>query len=203
MVAIIDYGIGNLASVKNILDRVGAHAVIAQDKSQIGEASHLIIPGVGSFDSCMRAFSNSDLQEPIMEKVFSEKIPVLGICVGAQMMTDSSEEGSEKGLGWIAGKTIKFRTAENPGIKLPHMGWEDVVVNEHCSLMLGFKEMPRFYFAHSYHFSLENEQEVIGKADYGYSFPCAFAAENIFGVQFHPEKSHRFGMKLLSNFCSL
>lgn len=203
MVAIINYGIGNLLSVLNMLERIGVDAVISDDTSEINSASHIIIPGVGHFDSCIKQFRGSGLDVLITKKVIEEKSPVLGICVGAQMMTGRSEEGTESGLGWIKGITIKFRASGNNAVKVPHMGWEDVAVKSECPLWKDIPEPPRFYFAHSYHFDLEHASDVAATAVYGYPFACAFWRGNIYGVQFHPEKSHRFGMKLLANFCNL
>jgi imidazole glycerol-phosphate synthase subunit HisH len=203
MVAIIDYGVGNLASILNMHRRLGIDAVITGDSGVIGEADRLLIPGVGHFDTCMQNFNTSGLRPLVEKRVLEEKIPVLGICVGAQMMTRGSEEGREKGLGWVNADTIKFRLDGSGGLKVPHMGWTDLHPKMESGLWAEMPGEPRFYFAHSYHFSFDSNEYVTGTADYGYEFVCAFRKDNIYGVQFHPEKSHKYGMKIIANFSGL
>jgi imidazole glycerol-phosphate synthase subunit HisH len=203
MIAIINYGIGNLASILNMLKRLGKTAVITADKTEVKKAGKLIIPGIGHFDQCMLNFNKSGFRELVEERVLQGRVPVLGICVGAQMMTAGSEEGAEKGLGWVDAETIRFNIPDQPQLKIPHMGWTDVQLQSPSVLLKDFPQEPRFYFVHSYHFRFSNPAQVIATAHYGYDFPCAFQHRNIFGVQFHPEKSHRFGMKLLENFANL
>jgi glutamine amidotransferase len=203
MVAIIDYGVGNLTSILNMHRRLGIDAVITGDTDLIERADRLLIPGVGHFDTCMQNFSGSGLRPLVERRALEEKIPVLGICVGAQMMTRGSEEGSEKGLAWVNADTVRFRLNEDSGLKVPHMGWTDLKPEMASGLWAEMPEEPRFYFAHSYHFSFDSPEYVIGTADHGYDFVCAFRKENIYGVQFHPEKSHKYGMRLIANFAAL
>jgi glutamine amidotransferase len=203
MVAIIDYGVGNLTSILNMHRKLGIDAMVTGDAGRIQEADRLLIPGVGHFDTCMQNFNNSGLRSLVEKRALAEKIPVLGICVGAQMMTRGSEEGKEKGLAWVNADTIKFRLDGSSRLKVPHMGWTDLQPKTASELWVEMPEEPRFYFAHSYHFNFDSIEYVTGTADYGYDFVCAFRKENIYGVQFHPEKSHRYGMKLIANFAAL
>jgi imidazole glycerol-phosphate synthase subunit HisH len=199
--AIINYGVGNLASVKNMLKRVNIPAVITEDPSEIAAASHIILPGIGHFDYCMQQFNNSGLRDTIEHLVHAKNIPVLGICVGCQMLMEKSEEGNEKGLGWIKGEVVKFKTGDLPaGYKIPHMSWTDIIINGDQLLYEGLKDA-RFYFVHSYHIKTD-EQNVSAFAAYGHRFTASVQKGNIQGVQFHPEKSHRFGMQLYTNFAN-
>jgi glutamine amidotransferase len=201
MVTIVDYGVGNLASIQNMLRKVGVQSVISTDFAMIEEASKIVLPGVGHFDNCMKMFNASGLREIVTKKIMQEKIPVLGICVGCQMLLEGSEEGIEKGLGWVKGSVIKFNMEKLPaGLKIPHMGWTDVALAKPSGLFKNMHGDARFYFVHSYHPSIGNAEDALLTADYGYSFVAAIERENIMGVQFHPEKSHKFGMKLLENF---
>jgi imidazole glycerol-phosphate synthase subunit HisH len=203
MVAIIDYGVGNLTSILNMHRRLGIEAAITGEAALIQRADRLLIPGVGHFDTCMQNFCNSGLRSLVEKRALEDKVPVLGICVGAQMMTRGSEEGNEKGLGWVNADTVRFRLNGNSGLKVPHMGWTDLRPARTSDLWTGMPDEPRFYFAHSYHFSFDSPEYVTGTADYGYDFVCAFRKENVYGVQFHPEKSHKYGMKLIANFAAL
>jgi len=203
MLAIIDYSVGNLASVKNMLKKIGVEAVITRDAQVIAAADRIILPGVGAFDHCMQMFNGSGLRDLVTRKAMEEKVPLLGICVGLQMLGESSEEGSERGLGWVKGGSIKFRQQELGKLKIPHMGWTDVHAGKPSSLMDGYGEVPRFYFVHSYHLVLENKEDELIAANYGYDFTAGVQKGNIYGVQFHPEKSHKFGMKLLENFSKI
>jgi glutamine amidotransferase len=202
MIHIIDYGVGNLVSIRNMILKSGHSAEIVDSEKFIRDSSKLIFPGMGNFDNCMQKFEASGLREAVVNKVFNEKIPVLGICVGLQMMMESSEEGSEKGLGWLKGKTVRFdRARMNESLRIPNVGWLDVKKQKDSALLDGLIE-PRFYFAHSFHVQLDNVNDSLLTADYGYQFTAAIERGNILGVQFHPEKSHRYGMKLLGNFSS-
>jgi imidazole glycerol-phosphate synthase subunit HisH len=202
MVAIIDYGVGNLASIKNMLKKVGADAIVTSDEETIKKASKIILPGVGAFDTCAQKLNDSGLLSCLNETVVNNKIPVLGICVGMQLLTSGSEEGVLPGLNWIRGRIVKFKTELMPGgYKIPHMGWTDVHTNKKdTGLFKDMYEEPRFYFVHSYHPELEDEKNVLVYAQYGYRFAAGIINGHIMGVQFHPEKSHKFGMKLLENF---
>ncbi|WP_315819847.1 imidazole glycerol phosphate synthase subunit HisH [Paraflavitalea speifideaquila] len=199
-IVIVDYGVGNLTSIQNMLKKGGKSAIISGDADVIATASKLLLPGMGHFDNCMQKFNASGLRSLVEEKVFIDKIPVLGICVGLQMFMRSSEEGSEVGLGWIPGKTIRFNPELMKKIhKIPNMGWLDIKWRKSSPLMEGLQDA-RFYFAHSFHIQLERIEDSLVEAEYGYSFTAGVEYNNILGVQFHPEKSHRFGMQLLKNF---
>ena len=203
MLAIINYGVGNLTSILNMHKRLGVDAHITSDAEEIKKASKIIIPGVGHFDKCMQNFNSSGLR-PLVEEIYRQgDIPILGICVGAQMMTRGSEEGTEKGLGWVDADTIRFRCDKDSNLKVPHMGWTDIDVSGGSPLWREIPAEPRFYFAHSYHFLFTDDAVSIGRCHYGYAFTCAFQKGNVFGVQFHPEKSHRYGMSILKNFSIL
>ena len=202
MLTIVDYGVGNLASIKNMLKRIGVEATISSGESEIAAADKLILPGVGAFDTCAEKLMQSGLVAVLNDKVLNQKVPVLGICVGMQLLTFGSEEGKQPGLNWVEGRIIKFRQDRlAKGLKIPHMGWTEVQLNKPSLLFKGMMDMePRFYFVHSYHPELKQQEDVMIYAEYGYRFTAGIEKDNILGVQFHPEKSHRFGMKLLDNF---
>src|SRR5450432_71472 len=200
MIAIIDYGVGNLASIKNMVKKAGFESVIASDAHAIEKADKIILPGIGAFDHCMQRFNDSGLRPLVEKKVKEEKIPMLGICVGLQMLMESSEEGTEAGLGWIKGRTIKFKKEKLGDLKIPHTGWTDVQIIKETHLTKDLGDQPRFYFVHSYYVQAENKTDEMLTAFYGYEFTAAVSRENIYGAQFHPEKSHRYGMKILENF---
>lgn len=201
MLFIVDYGVGNLASIKNMLKKIGVDAEISGKEIEIGSADKLILPGVGAFDTCVMKLQQSGLQEVLNEKVLAHKTPVLGICVGMQLLLSGSEEGVLPGLEWVAGKNVKFSQEHMPpGTKIPHMGWTDVLPAKSSRLLMPLYEDTRYYFVHSYHAKLESESDALLYADYGYRFAAAVEKDNILGVQFHPEKSHKFGMQLLENF---
>jgi glutamine amidotransferase len=203
MLVIVDYGVGNLASIKNMLKKVGCDALISSNASDILSADKLILPGVGAFDTCASKLKESGLLSVLNKKALEEKIPLLGICVGCQLLMEKSEEGTEQGLGWIKGEVKKFEQQQmTDDLKIPHMGWTDVELNKPSLLFKNMYEEPRFYFVHSYYPAPINSDDVLMYANYGYKFAAAVEHENIMGVQFHPEKSHKFGMKLLENFVS-
>ncbi len=203
MITIIDYGVGNLGSVQNMLKKAGFESVLASDIASVENATKIILPGIGAFDHCMQRFNASGLRPLVTKKAAEQKIPLLGICVGLQMLMESSEEGIEPGLGWIAGKTVKFKKEKLGDLKIPHMGWTDVQISKPSSLVNVLGDQPRFYFVHSYHVQPVNPEDELLKANYGYDFTAAVSRDNIFGVQFHPEKSHKYGMKILENFSRL
>ncbi|MCB0700985.1 MAG: imidazole glycerol phosphate synthase subunit HisH [Chitinophagales bacterium] len=200
MIAIINYGLGNLTSIKNMCKRLSIDATITDDVDVIKNASHLLLPGVGHFKKGMANLHESGLRITITEEVIERGKPILGICLGAQLLTKHSEEGDVDGLGWVDANTVRFDAERLGKLPIPHMGWSDIKVREGCSLWEGLPEDPRFYFVHAYHFKFEKEEEIAATSLYGYEFACAFQKENIFGAQFHPEKSHKFGMKVLENF---
>lgn len=201
MITIIDYNTGNLGSIKNMLKRLGIASQITNDISKIEQAEKLILPGVGHFDYGMKNLHASGVVNMLNQKVLENKTPILGICLGVQLLTEASEEGTEKGLGWIKGKTIAFdKTKLAANQKVPHMGWTDVANYQQSKLFEGMFDEPRFYFVHSYHLSLEDKNDCLVTANYGYEFSAGIEHQNILGTQFHPEKSHKFGMKILENF---
>lgn len=201
MITIIDYGLGNLGSIKNMLKKIGAESEITSDIGKIRAAKKLILPGVGAFDNGMQNLDDLGLIEILNQKVKVEKTPILGICLGMQLFTNKSEEGNKSGLGWINAETIKFNTdSETKKFTIPHMGWEYISQIKSSKLLEGMYEEPKFYFVHSYHVVCKDEEDVLLRTDYILNFDSAFEKENIIGVQFHPEKSHKFGMKLFKNF---
>ena len=203
MLAIVNYGVGNLASIFNMFKKIGVQSVIADNPEQIREANKIILPGIGAFDHCMQQFNRSGLRPLVEEMVFDKKTSVLGVCVGCQMLMESSEEGNEPGLGWLKGKVIRFRQDQLPqGYKVPHMAWTDVLPANNAAIYRGIAE-PRFYFVHSYHILADDRADVTGFSEYGYEFTASVGKDHIQGVQFHPEKSHKFGMQLYSNFSKL
>lgn len=199
MVVIVNYGLGNLASVKNMLKKIGVKSVISDNNEDIVNADILILPGVGHFAKGMEGLKEKALVETLNKKVLEDKTPILGICLGMQLMTNYSEEGESKGLGWIDAKTTKFRL-ENDQLKVPHMGWTDVELRKEKDVLKQFDEIPRFYFVHSYKVMCNDETDILAVSNYGGEFHCAFRKDNIWGTQFHPEKSHKFGMQFLKYF---
>lgn len=204
MITIIDYNMGNIASIENILRRIGADAKITSDPSEILNAEKIILPGVGSFDYGMKNLNELGITQVLKEKVLNENTPLLGICLGMQLLTESSEEGTLKGLGFIKSHTIKFKSEYN-GEKLiiPHMGWDYVCPRRNEGLFKNSVNNLRFYFVHSYYVECENKEEVLATTEYGVKFASAIGKDNILGVQFHPEKSHKYGMNLLKNFVEM
>lgn len=202
MVVIIDYEVGNLTSIKKMLKKVGCpDAMISGRVEDIEKATKLILPGVGHFDYGMKQLKGSGLLEALNKRVLVDKVPILGICLGAQLLTKGSEEGIEKGLGWIDAETVKFNSNKlSSNLKIPNMGWTDVVYKKEAAL---FKDMPsdsRFYFVHTYHMVCNQREDIAVTATYGYEFTAGFIKDNIIGMQFHPEKSHKYGMQFLRNF---
>ena len=199
MVAILDYGIGNITSIFNMLKKIGASPVITHSPEIIGKSEKIILPGVGHFDYCMQQLKKAPFYDLLQQKVLQDKVPIIGVCVGCQMLMEKSEEGAEPGLGWIKGNVVRFKTNQmSTPQKVPHMAWTDVMPVNSNRLFEGL-EHPRFYFVHSYHLVCD-VQYITATANYGYNFVAAVQKDNIMGVQFHPEKSHKFGMKLYSNF---
>lgn len=199
MIAIIDYNIGNIAAVANMLRRIGLPCRITADPSEVAAADRIILPGNGSFDACMRNLRASGMVPVLEDRALKDGVPLLGICVGAQMLGTESEEGQERGLGWLDMRVRRF--PDLPGLKVPHMGWNQVTpMQPNNGLTQGMTEDTRFYFVHSYFMEPANRDDVLLQASYGIEFAAGVCRGNIAGVQFHPEKSHRFGKQLLTAF---
>jgi len=204
MLTIIDYGTGNLRSVQNMLKSLGVPSRISGARADIASASALVLPGVGHFDFGMRNLKQLDLRGVLDEQVLERKVPLLGICLGAQLLTRGSEEGNEPGLGWIAAHTRRFDVARlDPSLRVPHMGWADTAFRSASGLFAGAEPTPRYYYVHSYHIVADRPEDELCHAVHGYRFVAGVERDNIAGVQFHPEKSHRFGKQLLANFVRL
>lgn len=203
MITIVNYGMGNLGSVQNMFKRIGVPSEISGDPAVIADAVKLLLPGVGAFDAAMQKIADSGLRTILDKKVLQDKIPILGICLGMQLLTDSSEEGILPGLGWIKARTRKFRFEANSNLKVPHMGWNRVHIKKDSFLIQNLPEEPRFYFVHSYFVQCDNEEDVLTTTQYGTDFHSIIQSNNVYGAQFHPEKSHKFGMKLLENFAKI
>jgi imidazole glycerol-phosphate synthase subunit HisH len=199
MIIILEYGIGNISSISNMLKKAGVPAIISNDPAAVEQAEKLVLPGVGHFDHCMNELRKAPFFDTLQKKVLEDKTPVLGVCVGHQMLFDGSEEGDAKGLGWIPGSVVKFKPENMPaGYKIPHMAWTDVQPVTDAALFKGIEE-PRFYFVHSY-YTVCSSEHVQATAHYGNEFVASVKKDNIYGVQFHPEKSHKFGMEVYRNF---
>jgi len=201
MITIVDYGTGNLRSIANMLRHIGVDCVIAGDPGAIARAGKLILPGVGKYDFGMAALNERGLREVLNRRVLEDGVPVLGICLGAQLLTRGSEEGSLPGLGWIAADTRRFDPAATTqkGLRVPHMGWTDTAFRPESRLAQELED-PRFYYVHSYKIVADRAEDELAHADHGGRFAAGVERGNVLGVQFHPEKSHAFGMKLLENF---
>jgi glutamine amidotransferase len=199
---VIDIDMGNAGSVVNMIRKVGGNPLLTRDKFKIADANKLILPGDGAFDTGMLHLEKFDLLDLLVDKVIKKKTLFLGVCVGLQLLTKKSEEGKKAGLGWIEAETIRFKFL-NKNLRVPHMGWNTVDTNRQSKL---FKNMPknsRFYFVHSYHLVCHDNKDIVTTTNYGYDFVSSVEKDNIFGVQFHPEKSHKYGMQLYTNFLRL
>jgi glutamine amidotransferase len=203
MIVIVDYGMGNLGSVLNMFKKIGAKAKISSDLDEISRAPKILLPGVGAFDSAMARINEAGMKKVLDHKALVEKVPVLGICLGMQLLTHSSEEGELPGLGWINAKTYYFKGRIDSKLKVPHMGWNIAEVTNQSVLTADFNDELQFYFVHSYFVKAEEASSSMMKTNYGLEFDSAIVKDNIFGAQFHPEKSHKFGMKLFRNFANL
>lgn len=204
MITIIDYGLGNLSSIKNMLRRLGFSSEISSDPDIIAKAEKLILPGVGAFDHGMKSIAEKGLREVLNKKTMVEKVPTLGICLGMQLLFEGSEEGIEPGLGCIRGKVVKFNFGNGlASLKIPHMGWNTVKIKKESILVNNFLTEMCFYFVHSYHVICEKPDDVLLSTDYGGEVTASVQHGNIMGTQFHPEKSHKYGMILMKNFAEL
>lgn len=200
MIAVIDYGMGNVGSIINMLRKIGVDSVLTDDEEEINAADKLILPGVGAFDKGMQNLNERGLSDVIKKNVQLMKKPLLGICLGMQLLGRKSEEGKIEGLGLIPFDNNRFSFGENKQLKIPHMGWDVIITAGDDPLLTGLDQRQRYYFVHSYHAVCDSRENILMECDYGYLFTAAVKAGNIYGVQFHPEKSHKFGMALLENY---
>jgi len=205
MIVIIDYGMGNLRSVQKAFERQRTEAKISSDIREIKNADKLILPGVGNFKRGMQHLREYNLIEILNEKVLVDKIPILGICLGIQLFSKHSQEGDVDGLGWIDAETVKIEFSENyeKRLKIPHMGWNTLNIKKESQLFTNIKSTSAFYFVHSYHLKSHDSADVLATTNYGLEFVSAIQKDNIYGTQFHPEKSHINGLKILNNFNNL
>lgn len=199
MITIVDYGMGNLGSIRSMLKKIGFASEIVSDPGRIAGAAKLILPGVGAFDAGMENLECSGLIPVLGERVLRARVPILGICLGMQLMTHRSSEGTRTGLGWIDAEALRFEPTD-ARLKVPHMGWNRVRPVREAPLVETLPDEPRFYFVHSYYIRCRRPEDVLLTTTYGESFHSGFHRDNVWGVQFHPEKSHKFGMHLLRNF---
>ena len=204
MITLIDYGVGNIFAFQNVYKRLDIPTKIAKSSQDLTDAQKLILPGVGSFDYAMSQLNASGMREKLDELVIEKKVPVIGICVGMQMMGNRSDEGKLEGLSWIDSEILKFdENLIQQRTKLPHMGWNDVTPINNHPLFKGLEKDAIFYFLHSFYFKCNNPTDSIAFSEYGISFSSAVNRDNVYGIQFHPEKSHQYGEKLLYNFANL
>jgi imidazole glycerol-phosphate synthase subunit HisH len=201
MIRIVDYGVGNIQAFLTMFKRLGIEALRARSADELADAERLILPGVGAFDHAMQMLNESHMRPALESAVLDRKVPVLGVCVGMQMLAAGSDEGVLPGLNWVPGRVHAFAAHPQAAqLPMPHMGWNDVKPVPGHPLFAGFEPQPRFYFLHSYYFECEQPQHVAAKAHYGLDFDCMVSNGHIHGVQCHPEKSHSFGAQLLKNF---
>ncbi|MFA6075371.1 MAG: imidazole glycerol phosphate synthase subunit HisH [Negativicutes bacterium] len=204
MIAIVDYGVGNIRAFANIYSSLGISFKIASKLSDFDSVTKIILPGVGAFDYAMSRLHLSGLRDKLNELVLERKMPVLGVCVGMQMLARSSEEGTLSGLGWIDGEVKKFDSSLlNQGLNIPHMGWNNIVLSKYNKITKDLETAPRFYFLHSYYFCCSCADDVVAITEYGDKFASVVNSDNVYGIQCHPEKSHNNGITLLKNFWEL
>jgi glutamine amidotransferase len=202
VIAVLDYGMGNIGSMLNMMKRIGRSASIVSNAVELKSADKIILPGVGSFDAAMKKINSvSGLRQVLEAKVLQQRVPLLGVCLGMQLLTRGSEEGRIPGLGWIPADTVRLPSL--PGLKVPHMGWNIAMPVNKSTIARDIQDDARFYFVHSYCVHVDDTKHAIMRTHYGCVFDSAIGYENIYGVQFHPEKSHRFGMEILRNFASI
>jgi glutamine amidotransferase len=202
-VAIVDYGMGNLHSVKRKLERVGVHPQVTSEPDELLGADKLVLPGVGHFGKAMEHLGTMGLLPALHEAVMAKGTPILGICLGMQLFARGSEEGGAEGLGWIDADVVRFDIDDTRRFKVPQMGWNGVRITRESPLFEGLTEQAEFYFVHAYHVVCHDKSDVLCETDYGYAFASAVQRGNVFGVQFHPEKSHDTGEAMLKNFLYL
>lgn len=204
-IAIIDYGVGNIGSIQNMINRLSGESYLVDNRNDIIEADKIILPGVGHFDHGMKMLRERSLVEPLTEYALVLRKPILGICLGAQLMTLKSEEGESKGLGFFNAEVKHFNKLFDKSVeRIPHMGWNEVEINEEDKFCKDLPRPTRFYFVHSYYLEAKNEREILMTTSYGGTkFTSAMYRDNIFAVQFHPEKSHKYGLKLMENYLKI
>ena len=202
-VAIVDYGMGNLFSIKKRVESLGTNVIVASNAEDLNKADKIILPGVGHFAKAMENLRDRNLLETLNEAVLTRKKYVLGICLGMQLMARHSEEGDAEGLGWFDAEVVRFRIKDTLRFKVPHVGWNEVVMKRETPLLKDIPDKSEFYFVHSYYFLPGNPADEITATEYEVFFTSCIQKENIFGVQFHPEKSHDVGIKLFENFLNL
>ena len=202
-IVIVDYGTGNLNSVHKSLDRLGVDSIISSDPKDIDSADKLILPGVGHFGNAMANLRELNLLDALHEAVLVKQKPILGICLGMELMANRSEEGNAAGLGWIDAEMIRFNISNKKRYKVPHIGWNKIWIKKNSLLMKNVSESSEFYFVHSYHLKINNQSDILNETQYELIYPSAIEKDNIFGVQYHPEKSHDAGEQLLRNFVEI
>lgn len=202
-IIIVDFGMGNLHSIKKKLIRLKVNPIISSNPNEIATADKIILPGVGHFQKAMENLKKLNLIDTLNEFVQIKQKPILGICLGMQLMANKSEEGNVNGLGWIDADVVRFSVQNNLKYKIPHTGWNQIIKNKESLLMKNIPDLSEFYFVHSYHFIANNLSDILNESEYEYKFVSAIEKENIFGVQYHPEKSHDVGELLLNNFVNL
>ena len=203
MISLVDYGVANLGSMRNMLRRIGAETELVTTADGIAKASKVILPGIGAFDHGMEALDHLGLVEALRRRVLGDGVPLLGVCLGAQLLGESSAEGKRSGLGVVASRCERLPADHDAGIRVPHMSWAHIEPTRADPILDGLDETARFYFVHSYHLVCSDPTDVLAVARYGVPFTAMIRRGNIYGAQFHPEKSHRFGMRLLKNFVEL
>lgn len=199
-IVIIDYGMGNIGSICNMFKYIGVSVLVSSDIKTIESADKLVLPGVGRFDEAMQNINSLGINQSIRDKVLTQKTPILGICLGMQIMCKSSEEGVLPGLSLVNAEVKRFSFDEELKLKIPHMGWDTIEINKQSKVLNNLDDNSRFYFVHSYFVSCANKNDILTYTNYGEKFVSSFQVENIIGVQFHPEKSHKFGMNIIKNF---
>lgn len=202
-IVIVDYGMGNLNSIKKKLTRLKINPIVSSDSKEIQSADKIILPGVGHFAKAMSRLKDLNLIDVLNEEVLIKTKPILGICLGMQLMAKKSEEGNASGLGWIEADVVKFKVTDTLTYKVPHTGWNQIVILKDSLLMKNIPDQSEFYFVHSYHLKSGNRNDILNETEFEYKFTSAIEKDNIFGVQYHPEKSHDVGESLLKNFINI